>query len=75
MKKIQYIWLQCMKDEQIYCEVGKNGVTEIKKVEYNPEPFCTKMYFEIYKESGLSREIHRVDDVKYFDLTNPTDKE
>ena len=42
------------KDEYPTCyQVGSNGVTRIDWEEYSPEPYCTRIYYLIYKGDEL----------------------
>lgn len=66
MNEIQAIWLsQDDGGDVFYDVVGKNDITRIERVEYSPEPFCTKFYFKVFKGDVLCWERHKVTTVSY----------
>jgi ribosomal protein L15 len=65
--KIKSVWL--LKDgegREIYYEVGKNGVTEIRRNERNGE-MARIDFYEIYKGDKLVSELHHYSEIKYFE--------
>ena len=50
-----------------FYEVGSNGVTQIERIEFSPEPFAARFYYQIYKEGNLICELHQLTYVGYFE--------
>ena len=66
MNKVKSICLTSNDGSDIYYdEVGKNGITNIKAIEYSPEPHCQRFIFEVYHGDKLAWERHQVTTVYY----------
>lgn len=66
-KKVMEVRLDYPNTTDCLCigfEVGKDGVTEIRKVERYGE-FCKIQYYEIYKGNKLCNELHSYSYIRY----------
>lgn len=67
-QKIEVIWFLCLADSYApnRYQVGKCGVTEIKRKTITTELYCLKEYFRVYAGEQILADIYNPSEVYYF---------
>ena len=63
-KKIKSVWLIISEGLEIYYEVGKNDVTEIREALKNGE-MANILYYQVFKNDKLFCDMHNFTEVQY----------
>jgi hypothetical protein len=67
-KRIEEIWFYCLANScnPSRYQVGRNGVTEIRKESYSTEPYCGKEYFRVVAGDQWVADIYNPNEIYYF---------